>query len=195
MLDPFLDLVHRSLRYAAIAHRTQVRKGSDTPYISHPVAVAMILQRYGFDESVLAAAILHDVVEDTPVTLAEVEKEFGPHIAELVHWVSEPKRDESGQELPWAYRKQYKFEQLQKAPVKARAIALADKLHNLYSVLDDERAGRNVWSRFKASKSDWLANATRVVESCTGDDLRLQQMGELCRMILKELTSTRANPC
>src|SRR5262249_44414333 len=133
--DVFSELVHRALQVAAHQHRDQLRKGtSDVPYISHPAMVALLLQRVGFaDETTLAAAILHDVAEDTDMTLPEIARDFGSAVADLVECVTETKKDAQGQPIDWAVRKEEKHRKLLAAPPPAKAIALADKLHNLYA--------------------------------------------------------------
>src|SRR6059036_3453049 len=105
MPDLYSDLINRALQRAAEAHREQKRKGSDTPYISHPAMVALILQRAGFDEETVAAGVLHDVVEYCHVPVADIAEQFGPRVAELVDWLSETKRDAAGAERPWEVRK------------------------------------------------------------------------------------------
>ena len=94
--------VDLAIKVAAEAHRDQLRKGSDTPYIVHPLAVGMILRQAGFSEEVVAAGILHDVIEDTSVTYNEIREKFNGRIAELVKSCSEPDRS-----LPWEQRKQH----------------------------------------------------------------------------------------
>src|SRR5687768_9004929 len=96
-------LLKRALDLAAVWHSGQHRKypGASVPYLSHPAGVAIILARHGFSEVVLAAAVLHDVVEDTAATLEEIAAELGPDVAALVRDCSE--EDKS---LPWEDRKQ-----------------------------------------------------------------------------------------
>ena len=141
MSEPPISMtLERAIRRAADWHDGQHRKGSTLPYMVHPFAVAMILDRLGFAEDVVIAGLLHDVVEDTEATLADVETEFGPRVAELVGWCSERKKDDSGAHRPWADRKRDHIEALAAAPTDARAVVLADKLHNLTSIrfdLDD----------------------------------------------------------
>ena len=81
--DASTDLLERAHRRAAASHEGQVRK-SGADFITHPLAVALILATYGLDDETIAAALLHDVVEDTAVTLEEVEEEFGPVVVELI---------------------------------------------------------------------------------------------------------------
>jgi guanosine-3',5'-bis(diphosphate) 3'-pyrophosphohydrolase len=117
-------LVRRAYAFAEQAHRGQRRKDGQA-YISHPVRVARVLAGLGYDDDVLAAALLHDVVEDTPATIAELRRAFGARVAELVGCVSEDP-DLSGEERKRAYR-----ESVRVAPDAARAICAADKVCNL----------------------------------------------------------------
>src|SRR5437764_174675 len=91
----------RALRLAAVGHRDQVRKGSGVPYIEHPMAVALILDRAGFDEETVIAGLLHDLVEDTDVTLEQVREGFGDRVAEMVAYCSEEKLDSQARNRPW----------------------------------------------------------------------------------------------
>jgi protein-tyrosine phosphatase len=137
-------LVLRALEFAARAHRQQLRKGTDLPYITHPVEVAWLLWQSGADEEVVAAALLHDTVEDTATTLEAVREEFGPRVAGLVAAVSEPDKKAS-----WEARKQHTIDHLRTAPMDVKLLACADKISNLRAVLSDlERQGNAVWQRF-----------------------------------------------
>jgi (p)ppGpp synthase/HD superfamily hydrolase len=168
--------LERALRWAAVCHRHQVRKGSDTPYVTHVMGVALVLDRLGFAEEVVIAGLLHDVVEDTPATLDEVEAGFGPAVAEIVRHCSEIKTDATGHKRPWIDRKRDQLEALQQAPVEARAVVLADKLHNLVSIELDLREGREVWSRFNADRSQFLDYYKRALEQLGNDDDRLREL-------------------
>jgi (p)ppGpp synthase/HD superfamily hydrolase len=117
-------LVRRAYAFAERAHRGQRRKDGQA-YISHPVRVARLLGALGYHEDVLAAALLHDVVEDTAVTLEEIHVSFGPRVALLVDCVSEDPAL-SGAERKVAYR-----ERVRLAPRDARAICAADKVCNM----------------------------------------------------------------
>ena len=107
---------------AAMAHRDQVRKGSQVPYIIHPTHAAMILLRYQFPEDAVIAAVLHDVVEDTDTSLAKIEAEFGSKVAQTVDQVSEKKSAGGGEKLPWRQRKQEQLERLGQADMLAAAV-------------------------------------------------------------------------
>jgi guanosine-3',5'-bis(diphosphate) 3'-pyrophosphohydrolase len=117
-------LVRRAYAFAEAAHRGQRRKDGRA-FIAHPVRVARLLASRGYDEEVVAAALLHDVVEDTQVTLDDLRARFGPRVAELVAWVTE------NPELPTGERKRAYRERLRRSPKAARAICAADKVCNL----------------------------------------------------------------
>lgn len=147
----------RALALAAMAHRDQVRKGSQVPYIIHPTHAAMILLRYQFPEDAILAAVLHDVVEDTDTSLAKIEAEFGSKVAQTVDQVSEKKSATGGEKLPWRQRKQEQLERLGQADMLAAAVKSADALHNCHSMLRDlEEQGAALWARFRGSQSDQL---------------------------------------
>lgn len=137
-----------ALDYATRAHHEQLRKGSDIPYVSHLLAVAALVLEDGGDEDEAIAALLHDVVEDQGGTrrLAEVEREFGPAVAAIVESCSDtlvtPKP-------PWRERKAVYIAHLEEAGPSAVRVSLADKVHNVRTiVLDYRRLGEALWGRF-----------------------------------------------
>src|SRR3954447_26837434 len=109
LMTPDLE---RALRWAAVCHGGQVRKGGGVPYVQHVVAVAMILDRLGFGDEVVIAGLLHDVVEDTAATLDQVRAQFGDEVARMVEACSEIKTDASGRKRPWIDRKRDHIEAL-----------------------------------------------------------------------------------
>jgi guanosine-3',5'-bis(diphosphate) 3'-pyrophosphohydrolase len=117
-------LVLRAYAFAEAAHRGQRRK-DDRAFIAHPVRVARLLAERGYDDEVVAAALLHDVVEDTSVTLNEIRERFGARVAELVACVTEDPA------LPARERKRAYREGVRTSPYAARAICAADKVCNL----------------------------------------------------------------
>ncbi len=140
----FTEKFYDALELAARAHRNQLRKGTDIPYFTHPAAVAMLLLRHGFGEGMAIAALLHDTVEDTDVTLEEIRLHFGDRVAELVKGASEEDRSAS-----WEERKYATLVYLKTAPPDVAALSCADKLHNAISIARDrERHGEAVWERF-----------------------------------------------
>ncbi len=147
-------LVEKALRKSAELHREQRRKGSNLPYIIHPVSVAIILSNYTKDEKVIAAGLLHDVLEDVPhYRLADLKRDFGKKVADLVLEVTEEKS------LPWQERKKKYINHLKTASKRALLIAAADKIHNLKSHTEDHlEFGMEMWKKFNASpeKNLWF---------------------------------------
>jgi len=184
MLSPRLD---QALRWAAVWHQGQTRKSGAVPYIQHPVAVAWCLDRLGFAEDVVIAALLHDVVEDSAVGLEEIADRFGQSVADLVNHCSERKTDEQGRPRPWPDRKQEHLEALRSAPVEARAIALADRLHNLQSIAIDLANGESVWERFRAPRDQVLWYYRTSMATLTGGDPRLETLARQGQHLLASL--------
>jgi GTP pyrophosphokinase len=128
-----VELLRRAHETATKAHEGQFRKTGD-PYITHPEAVALMLAQYGLDADTIAAAFLHDTVEDTPLTLAQVEKEFGKDIAQLIDGVTKLDR------VRYSNREQQQAASIRKMvvamarDVRVLIIKLFDRLHNLRTV-------------------------------------------------------------
>lgn len=142
--------VLQALEFAAIAHKGQLRKfPANVPYISHLSAVAVILSNAGFDEDVVVAGLLHDIIEDTPFKGDDILENFGQKVYELVVAVTEQKS------LPWAERKEKYLRQIEAAPVEAKAISAADLLANRLSNLLGLRRGENPWVRFSKQPKEY----------------------------------------
>ena len=185
--SPMSPNLERALRWAAVWHEGQVRKGSGVPYVIHPVAVGLILDRLGWPEDVVIAGLLHDVVEDTGASVEDVRARFGPSVAELVRSLSEIKLDPEGRKRPWIDRKTDHIAALSSAPIEARAVALADKLHNLLSIRADLGDGRPVWSLFHADRDQVLWYYRTCIDRYGGDEPRLRPLVEACREALREV--------
>lgn len=160
-----LPLYERAVVFAAAAHQGMTRKGSRIPYLSHPIEAASIVAEMTDDEELIAAAVLHDVIEDTDVTFQEIEQYFGKRIAHYVGCETEDKRRELPPESTWMQRKQEMLDFLiGRADRNARMLALADKLSNLRSIDRDLTSiGDRVWDRFHQkdkSKHGWLYRQT-----------------------------------
>jgi guanosine-3',5'-bis(diphosphate) 3'-pyrophosphohydrolase len=184
----------RALRWAATCHHGQQRRGSGAPYVIHVVAVAWILDRLGFDEDVIIAGLLHDMVEDTAATLDDVRARFGPDVAALVDHTSEVKRDAEGRKRPWIDRKRDHLAALAGAPAKARAVVLADKLHNLVSIAADLAEGQPVWSLFHAERDQVLwYYRTSIATLAAGEesDPKLAALAAECRRMLAKVEALR----
>lgn len=156
-----MELIEKALQVASKAHQNQFRKNTDIPYIAHPAAVGMMVMKAGYDEDVVAAAILHDTVEDTDLTLEDIEREFGTKIAEIVAGCSEPDKS-----LSWQARKEHTIEFLKTAAEDIRVVACADKLHNIRSIIKDyQQLGDKVWERFNAGKEKQKWYYTHIADS------------------------------
>ena len=156
-----LPLFEQACIFAAIAHQGATRKGSRIPYLVHPVEAAGIVAEMTDDEDLIAAAVLHDVLEDTDVTCEELEEFFGPRIAGYVNGESEAKRRDLPPESTWMLRKQETVDFLMnRADRNARMLALADKLSNIRAIARDvDKIGDRVWERFNQkdkAKHGWM---------------------------------------
>jgi (p)ppGpp synthase/HD superfamily hydrolase len=139
-------LINSALNFAALAHANQKRKSTEVPYIVHPVGVMMVLVECGVtDPELLAAALLHDTLEDTGTTLDELSAIFGERVAEIIDGCSEPDKSET-----WEHRKEHTIAYLKLAPREIALVSAADKLHNVRSMLIDyETLAQGLWTRFK----------------------------------------------
>jgi guanosine-3',5'-bis(diphosphate) 3'-pyrophosphohydrolase len=170
-------LVRRAYFFAEAAHRGQRRK-DDRAFIAHPVHVARLLAAHGYGEEVVAAALLHDVVEDTPVTLDEIREHFGPEVARLVACVTEDPA------LPVGERKLAYREGLRRSPQAARAICAADKVCNASDLREAASTGdEEVLARFsgglEAQVQRLTAELSMLEESGTDRALREAMRAEL----------------
>ena len=145
-----LPLFESAAIFAAAAHSGTTRKGNRIPYLAHPVETAAIVAEMTDDQELIAAAVLHDVVEDTEVTLSELRSCFGERIAFYVCGETEDKRPELPPESTWLVRKQETIEFLRsRADRAAKILALADKLSNMrYVARDVQSIGDRLWERF-----------------------------------------------
>jgi (p)ppGpp synthase/HD superfamily hydrolase len=145
----YSSMIDRAIGFATQAHASQRRKMGDMPYIAHPVGVAMILQRMGCREEVVSAALLHDTVEDTDVSLEDIRRRFGEEVAEIVAGCTELPRREAN----WESRKLHMIERLRTASLDVKLVVAADKYHNLSHILKTKEAlGPVVWERFGRGK-------------------------------------------
>lgn len=143
-------LVEEALRFSSIRHGGQHRKGSSIPYLSHPFSVALLLETDHQPPTVVAAGLLHDLIEDTETDAQEILTRFGPDVLRLVLAVSEKNREQT-----WEQRKQMTLEHISSLQFDEVALLVADKLHNLRSIRYDlEMEGMIVWQRFKRPMRD-----------------------------------------
>ena len=145
-----LTLLDRAIIFATKAHSGAKRKGTNVPYIVHPIEAAAIVSAMTDDQEVIAAAVLHDVLEDTEATEEDLLARFGRRITELVVDESEDKRKNLPAALTWKTRKQETITFLEtRASRDAKMLALADKLANLRAIYRDQCIiGDRIWERF-----------------------------------------------
>ncbi|MEX1027165.1 MAG: HD domain-containing protein [Candidatus Paceibacterota bacterium] len=153
-------LVQQALNRATLLHDGQYRKDDTMPYIVHPVSVALILSQYTDDDEVLAAALLHDVLEDVAgYREQDMRDEFGDRVTDIVRGVTEPKdpNKPAAERLPWRELKERYMENLRTAPEESVLVAAADKIHNLQSFVETiEREGARTWEIFHSTAEERL---------------------------------------
>jgi len=150
------DRFEQALIYAYHLHRHQVRKVSSVPYISHLLSVAALVLEDGGNEDEAIAALLHDAIEDQGglPTRAAIYEQFGEQVGAIVdgctEWDELPKP-------PWKVRKLRYLENLRWASSSVRRVSLADKLHNLRSLLSDwQMSGDRIWLEFNSPPAEML---------------------------------------
>lgn len=145
-----MDLISEAIRFAVRAHDGMRRKGSDSAYILHPIEAAAIVGSMTEDPEIIAAALLHDVVEDTKITAEEIEAAFGARVKALVLSETEDKRAELPSEDTWLIRKQEAICKLQNTTDAAvKMLYVGDKLSNIRALERDlKRMGDAVWQQF-----------------------------------------------
>ena len=142
------QLVLRAVEYATRKHAGQVRKYTGEPYILHPIEVASLVATVrDHTPEMVAAAILHDVVEDTDATLMSVHSHFGPEVGDLVYWLTDVSRPEDGNRET---RKRLDREHIAKAPPAAKTVKLADLISNSRTIVQCDPHFAKVYLREKA---------------------------------------------
>lgn len=159
--------IAKAIEYASQKHAEvkQTRKGTDIPYIVHPMEVLSILQRMNAGTDLLCAGVLHDTVEDTNATLEDIKREFGAHVAELVGNHTEDKS------LSWEERKRISNEHLKTASDEMRRLILADKLSNIRSIGSDIRLQGDTeeyWNKFNRGKAEQSWYYSEVIDALDG---------------------------
>jgi|TARA_B100001094_G_scaffold326752_1_gene383533 (p)ppGpp synthase/HD superfamily hydrolase len=146
------------LKFATMAHGDQKRKYTGEPYIVHPIAVSEIVKTVPHTDEMIAAALLHDVVEDTPFTIDDINDRFGNKVAELVSWLTDVSRPEDGNRKT---RKSLDREHIVEAPAEAQTIKLADLIHNTKSIEQHDPGFWKVYKQEKIALLDVLTKGDR----------------------------------
>lgn len=157
-----MNLKEEAKAFAIDAHMGQIRKSEpDKPMIMHPIGVGMLLEEYGYDDSVVAAGYLHDVVEDTKYTIEDIKRKFGDDVANLVIGASEPDKA-----LSWEERKIHTIKETKELPLRNKLVICADKINNLEDLmLKFQKSGKRDFSPFKRGEEQQKWYYTSVYES------------------------------
>lgn len=145
-----MELVNEAIAFAVKAHDGMRRKKSGLPYILHPMEAAVIVGTMTDDQNVIAAAVLHDVVEDAGVTIEEIAEKFGERVRELVASETEDKRADLPPSVTWRIRKEESLALLRKTEdMGVLMVWLGDKLANMRSIYRDWKVeGDAMWQKF-----------------------------------------------
>ena len=189
-MDGVLD---RAIVYATEMHEGQYRKGTNIPYILHPLEVASIVATMTEDEDILAAAVLHDVLEDTDSCIEDIADIFGDAVAFLVSSETENKRATLPAADTWKIRKREKLDYLEAAPIEVKMITLGDKLSNIRAIHRDYGTiGDDLWNRFNQKDKDEHHWYYRSVADCLSELCEYSAYKEYTELVEKtfgELTT------
>ena len=142
-------MIKEAVAFAVEAHKGGVRKGTEIPYIVHPLETAAIVGTMTEDEELIAAALLHDTLEDTEATEEEIRERFGNRVAELVKKETDDKRES------WVVRRKKKLSQTEQAERELKILLLGDKLSNIRAMARDYLAlGDQLWERFNEKRRE-----------------------------------------
>lgn len=150
-----------AMSFAMTAHGKQARKGIPMPYMCHPMAVSeMLASHYPLNRNLHIAGMLHDVVEDTPTTIEEIENQFGDVVARLVAGVTAESKG-----LTWREMREKQIAKLAEAERDVQRLKAADMTHNANSMIRDIGIDTRVWGKFSATPTDiaWYYQSAAVV--------------------------------
>ena len=167
LTDRFDDAV----KFAHDVHRSQPRKETTIPYISHLLSVAGLVLESGGDEDLAIAGLLHDAVEDAEDMTGEqmsdrIRSKFGDRVADIVDGCSDAKSSPGGSKPPWRSRKEAYIKHLRSASDDVLRVSIADKVHNARSIAtDQDRLGAELWTRFSSTseESRWYYRSLRDI--------------------------------
>lgn len=182
-------LLDRAIVFAVRAHAGTERRGKGFPYIVHPMEAVEIVATMTRDQELLAAAVLHDTVEDTDTTVEQIRTEFGDRIASLVASESDIVLDGVSEEDSWHARKQAAIDRLARASHDAKIVALGDKLSNMRAIARDyARQGDALWNLFHVKdrkEHEWhyrgLADSLRELQ----ETFAYQEFEQLINQVFK----------
>ena len=179
-------LLNQAIIFATKTHKGQFRKGTQIPYILHPMEAAAIVGTMTTDDEIIAGAVLHDVVEDTDTTVDEIKELFGERVAAIVASESEDKREDKPAESTWKIRKQETLDHLKTAPIDVKMITLGDKLSNIRAIYRDYNTiGDELWQRFNQKDKNEHYWYYQGVADCLAELNIHQAYKEYCDLINK----------
>jgi len=185
-----------ALLFAMEIHAGDFRKGTSIPYVSHLLGVCALVLEDGGDEEEAIAALLHDTLEDHPekVNKDDLIRRFGARVADLVERCTDTPPDyRAGEKPPWHERKSAYVDQIRKETYPLCRVSLADKIHNVRTiVMDYRRLGDAIWARFKANKDDQLRYHWDLVDAFREANAPAHLLNEL-DILVSELESGK-NP-
>ena len=164
--------VLKAVEFAVRAHGEQKRKYSNEPYILHCLEVARLVEQHGGTEAMVVAAILHDVAEDTPVTIVKIGAEFGFEVAVLVEELTDVSRPEDGNR---AWRKAIDCQHSAQASAEGQTIKVADLISNSRSIVENDPAFAKVYIVEKASLLLALLKANPTLRQMAWDSVKAAQ--------------------
>ena len=164
-----MELVSEAIAFAVKAHDGMRRKKSEAPYILHPIEAAVIVGTMTNDQNIIAAAALHDVVEDAGITIEEIEAKFGKRVRELVESETEDKRADRPPSETWRIRKEESLGVLKNTDdIAVLIVWLGDKLANMRSLYRDFKVeGVEMWQRFNQKNIEEQAWYYRSIVTLT----------------------------
>ena len=179
------SLLDRAIVFAVNAHKDVERKGKGFPYIVHPLEAVSIVATMSSDQELLAAAVLHDVIEDTPTTFEDLKQEFGERVARLVEAESDKAVKGSDAET-WRQRKLDSLNRLRSADRDVKIVTIGDKLSNMRAIARDYQAvGDELWKRFTISDPAEHAWRYRALAEVLSDLADTEAYKEFCILIDK----------
>lgn len=183
-----MEKVTRAIEFAAQAHDGMQRKKDKTPYILHPLEAAVIVGTMTSDEDVICAAVLHDVVEDTEITIEAIEEKFGSRVRMLVESETEDKRADLPPEDTWKIRKEESLEELKSCgDTDVLILWLGDKLSNMrsfYRIWKEE--GDSMWQSFNQKdpeKQKWYYSTIAELTSALKEYAAWQEYNALLKIV------------
>ena len=186
-------MLDRAIIFAVQAHHNSERRGKGFPYIVHPMEAVEIVSTITPDQELLAAAALHDTIEDTDVTVEQLRAEFGDRIAHLVHAESDQINgvlfNGENEEETWHARKQAAIDRLAAAPHDAKIVAMGDKLSNMRAIWRDYQVkGDELWKIFHCTDKaahEWHYRGLAASLSELSDTFAYQEFVRLIDEVFK----------